>query len=104
MLCFENKELKVKLSKGLPGKDEISAIVLEENEVENFKVQNKLILQKSIVSSEKEIGYLFLGKKLTSEKYSDDDLKFINTIIQIGSTAIGNSLNFEKLATVNKNS
>ncbi len=99
---FEDKKIYIKLSKGLSGKDKVNTKVLEENEVENFKIQNKLILQKSIVSSGKEIGYLFLGQKLTSEKYSDDDLKFINTILQIGSTAIGNSLNFEKLATVNK--
>ncbi|MEE9430749.1 MAG: hypothetical protein V3V16_06885, partial [Melioribacteraceae bacterium] len=57
---FEDKKIYIKLSKGLSGKDKVNTKVLEENEVENFKIQNKLILQKSIVSSGKEIGYLFL--------------------------------------------
>ena len=99
---YDQKKLIVKLSKGLPSKGENNSDIIEPNEIEDFKIQNKLVIQEQIISSGKEIGHLFLGNKLTGKDYSDEDLKFLNTILQIGSTAIGNSINFEKLETVNK--
>ncbi|MCP5063762.1 MAG: SpoIIE family protein phosphatase [Ignavibacteriae bacterium] len=99
---YDKKKLIVKLSKGLPSKGANKSDVIEPNKIENFKIQNKLAIQEQIISSGKEIGHLFLGNKLTGQEYSDEDLKFLNTILQIGSTAIGNSINFEKLETVNK--
>lgn len=99
---YDKKKLIVKLSKGLPSKGDNNSDIIEPNEIEDFKIQNKLVIQEQIISSGKEIGHLFLGNKLTGKNYSDEDLKFLNTILQIGSTAIGNSINFEKLETVNK--
>jgi len=99
---YDDNKLKIKLSKGLPTNGENNSDIIQVDEIEDFKTQNKLLIDEQIISSGKEIGHLFLGHKLTGKDYSDEDLKFLNTILQIGSTAIGNSVNFEKLETVNK--
>jgi len=102
IVLFENEKLLLILSKGFNDKTETEFNELGEEEIEKYKTKNKLIIQKEIISSGKKMGYLFLGNKLNGRKYSDEDLKFLSTILQIGSTAISNSLNIEKLTAVNK--
>lgn len=49
------------------------------------------------------LGILILGERLTKKTYDEDDKDFLNTLLNIGSTAIENSLMVAELKDVNRN-
>ena len=108
ILLFDKEDtFRIEVSKGIVKEKLLSfpnkkKNELTENDLDKFKTENGFVLSEKIVSGDKTIGYLFLGKKLTKTKFSTDDKNFLSTIVKIGSTAITNSQNFEKLKSINK--
>ncbi len=106
-LFNENGILQIEISKGI-GKDKLinfpnkKNAKITENILDEFKTQNNFVLIERIISRDKILGYLFLGKKLTKAEFSIDDKNFLSTIVKIGSTAIANAKNFEELKSINK--
>lgn len=72
---------------------------------ENFirLIENeKLIIQRDISASERIIGKIFLGEKLTKENYSDEDRELLDTLINISGVSIQNALSYNKLKEINR--
>ncbi len=106
LLFDEEGTLKIKISKGI-SKENLLIFPNKNNkpgdkDLDEFKVRNGFVLSEKIESRDHIIGYLFLGKKLTKKEFTADDKNFLSTIVKIGSTAIANALNFEKLKSINK--
>lgn len=55
-----------------------------------------------ICSSQECIGIIALGEKLNKAVYSEDDMEFLHTITNIGSSAIQNSLMLSELKRTNR--
>ncbi len=108
-LFNEEGKLEVKIYKGLSPKviEELPQVKLDNyksnEEFEIFKTKYKLVICKEIISSNEVRGLLILGERLTKTDYDKDSLEFLNTIVNIASTAIENSLMVDKLKLVNRN-
>ncbi|MBN1300914.1 MAG: SpoIIE family protein phosphatase [Melioribacteraceae bacterium] len=68
----------------------------------HFIDSSRLFLSVNIEVSGSKIGLLFLGRRLSNENYTKEDKDFLNTLLNIASSAIQNSLIVEKLKMVNR--
>jgi phosphoserine phosphatase RsbU/P len=107
-LVNDENIFEIKASKGLPsdtlehfptfGIDKIE----EQNKLSLFLKENNLPVCQFIKSSDGIKGLLILGERLTKKEYEKDDIDFLNTILNVGATAIGNTLTMEKIKKVNR--
>lgn len=70
--------------------------------VEKYCSENNFLVLQEIETSRGKLGYLLLGEKITKQKYSEDEIDFLKTIVNIASTAIENSLIVNELKAVNR--
>lgn len=108
-LLNDNNKLEIKLSKGFPQSvlqklpDNVSPDNRENNPAFNeFLQEIKASLHREIITSEGFTGYLVLGERLIKRDYTREDLEFIDTLLNIGATAIENSIAVDKIRKVNK--
>ena len=107
-LYNEEGRLEVKSSKGIS----LDVIHLfndlpfdpscEEKYISEFAINNGFPLVQQIKSNDEKKGYLMLGNRLTKKDYDEDDISFLVTILNVGATAIENSLIFDKLKRANR--
>ncbi len=103
-----NGNLKSFISKGLDPELERefpnakSDEYINSSELNDYLKTNRLVHSQEIHSANKLIGVLFLGERLTKEKYSIDDVKFLQTFLNITATALENSISITELKKVNK--
>ena len=101
--------LKAIVNKGLDGKmkdvfpQTTSSEYLNSLELKKYLKANKLVHSQEVHSANNLIGVLFLGERLSGEEYSDDDVKFLQTFLNITATALENSISITELKGVNKN-
>lgn len=107
-LFNEDGILEIKSMKGIlkTVAEEFPAIQLNELDAnKNLKIfiekYNFPVFQ-LIYSSEGIKGILLLGSRLTKKPYDNEDIEFLKTILNVGATAIENSLIVEKLKKVNR--
>lgn len=74
----------------------------EDNEFNAFIKANKFAVSQKLVSSDGDIGVLMLGEKIGGQEYLEDDIKFLNTILNIAATAIENARSVSRLKDVNR--
>jgi phosphoserine phosphatase RsbU/P len=72
------------------------------NPFNEFLKANKLGAFERISSSNDIVGIICLGEKLNKALYSEDDLEFLRTIINISASAIQNSIVLYELKRVNR--
>ena len=72
------------------------------NGFRKYLSDNKLIAAETISSSNEIIGLVCLGEKLNKIPYTEDDLEFLRTIINISASAIQNSIVLDELKKVNR--
>jgi len=107
-LLNDNNVLEVKAFKGVSKEivDLFPSVKLEEislsKELNEFITQNNFEVVQTIKSSQGIKGLILLGKKLIGQKYEEDDIEFLKTILNVGATAIENSLIVNKLKEVNR--
>ncbi|MBU1099901.1 MAG: PP2C family protein-serine/threonine phosphatase [Bacteroidetes bacterium] len=77
--------------------------LMASDELNKFIKDNKLGVCEKIISSNGPQGIILLGEKLSREEYTDADKDFLKTMLNIGATAIENSVVFEKLRIANRN-
>lgn len=104
-----NGRILVKSSKGLNEKilgafPEITAddILDDHNLFNEFLKANKLTAVEKISSSNDMVGIVCLGEKLNKSVYTEDDLEFLRTILNISASAIQNSIVLYELKRVNR--
>ncbi|MEJ5350612.1 MAG: PP2C family protein-serine/threonine phosphatase [Melioribacteraceae bacterium] len=107
-LLNDDNVLQVKAFKGISKEalDLFPSVKLEEisssKEFNEFLLQNNFEVVQKIKSSQGIKGLILLGRKLTNQKYEEDDIEFLKTILNVGATAIENSLIVNKLKNVNR--
>lgn len=95
------KGLDANLTKDFPN-------ITEENELDTnthlheFLSRNNLTLKEKIFSSSRCLGIIALGEKINKNSYSEDEVQFLKTILNIAATAIENSLFIDELKKVNR--
>ena len=75
---------------------------LESPEFIDYLHNAKLIVFEKIRSSDECLGIVCLGEKLNKSPFTEDDLEFLGTILNISASAIQNSMVIEKLKHVNR--
>lgn len=105
----DNGKLTLKSAKGIPENilDEFPEIIVDENcdfqeTLKGFMDKANLEVIEKINSSKECLGIVSLGKKLNDLNYSEDDLEFLRTILNISATAIQNSIMINELKLVNR--
>lgn len=68
----------------------------------NYISQNNFHIYNEIKSTEGLRGLILLGNKINNQEYDNEDINFLKTIINVGATAIENSLTVEKLKKINR--
>ncbi len=106
----ENGALKLKICKGIS--DELAQKFpsitssngsFKSNPLFNdFINEAKLFAIEKINSSDECVGIICLGEKLNKTLYSEDDLEFLRTILNISATAIQNSIVLNKVTKLNR--
>jgi len=104
-----NGKLTIKSSKGIPEelKKKFPKLIVDDNlinnsELKNFFTEGKLQIIEKISSSDDCLGIVCLGEKLNKSPFTEDDIEFLKTIINISASAIQNSLVVDKLSMVNR--
>lgn len=105
----ENGKLTLKSSKGIP-ENYINNFpeVTVDNEcnfsksLNGFMTDTNLKVIEKISSSNECLGIVSLGDKLNQTEYSEDDLIFLKTLLNISATAIQNSIVINELKVVNR--
>lgn len=68
----------------------------------NYLTNNNFQIYQEIKSTEGLKGLIILGKKFTNQEYDNEDISFLRTILNVGATAIENSIIVEKLKKINR--
>ncbi|MDR3665884.1 MAG: SpoIIE family protein phosphatase [Ignavibacteriaceae bacterium] len=104
-----NGRIIVRSSKGINEKilDSFPDITSDDDLDNNYSFTqflnvNKIRAVEKISSSNDLVGIVCLGEKLNKSPYSDDDLEFLRTIINISASAIQNSIVLFELKRVNR--
>jgi sigma-B regulation protein RsbU (phosphoserine phosphatase) len=95
------KGLTEELEENFPSLEAKSGFI-DSSELEEFMAMGNLRAVEKISSSDDCIGFVCLGEKLNKSEYSNDDLEFLKTILNISATAIQNSTVFSELKKVNR--
>ena len=107
-LSNEQNVFEVKASKGIPGQiiGAFPPVKFDDYKgIDNFRQfldKNNFPVFQEIRSSEGLKGFLILGQRLTNKPYDEEDVNFLKTILNVGSTAIENTLVVDKLKKVNR--
>ena len=75
---------------------------LDNNEFNNYMRENKLVAAEKISSSDECLGIVCLGEKLNKSEFTEDDIEFLRTILNISASAIQNSIVINELKVVNR--
>lgn len=107
-LANENRQLKIRANKGFSKSIterfpdvNISGIDNNKNFFDFLKEADAPVYQK-ILSTEDTLGVIVLGKRMSNQEYKKEDLDFLHTLLNIGATAIENSIVVDKLRRVNR--
>jgi sigma-B regulation protein RsbU (phosphoserine phosphatase) len=105
----ENNKIILKGSKGLAADlintfPEIEAApdCIDRPELISFMNLANLKVAEKISASEECIGLVCLGEKLNKSEYTEDDVEFLGTILNISATAVQNSMVIDELRKVNR--
>lgn len=108
LLTDSEGRLEIKAAKGFSSSalDEFIPFPIDEyssnSSFQEFKSKSRLAFCREIRSSNGLKGYILLGERLTKKEYTSEDTDFLNTIMNIGATAIDNSLIVSELKELNR--
>ena len=105
----ENNKIILKGSKGL-AQDLINEFpdlaatsdCIDQPLLNSFMQTANLKVAEKISSSDDCIGLVCLGEKLNKSDYTEDDVEFLSTILNISATAVQNSMVINELQKVNR--
>ncbi|MCX8009765.1 MAG: GAF domain-containing protein, partial [Ignavibacteria bacterium] len=76
--------------------------IVQDKNLNEFAKKHDFALIECISTSRSSLGIILLGKKSDSNPYSDDDIKFLRTILNISAPAIENLLIVSQLQNLNR--
>ncbi|MFA7289651.1 MAG: SpoIIE family protein phosphatase [Melioribacteraceae bacterium] len=103
-----NNFLELKVIKGFSNSDneKFPKVKLEEIntnlKMQAFIAQFKISVIEKIESNSGTKGVVLLGSKLSKNQFTNEDLEFLKTLLNLGATAVENSLTVERLKNVNR--
>ncbi len=105
----ENNKIVLKGSKGLtidlidqfPDLDATTTCIDDPKLISYMQIANLKVTEK-ISASDDCIGLVCLGEKLNKSEYTEDDVEFLSTILNISATAVQNSMVINELKDVNR--
>jgi phosphoserine phosphatase RsbU/P len=102
-------ELQLKVAKGISReiRSQFPRLTVEDELTENaelhkFMDASGLCLAEKMLASNECIGIICLGERLNKIPYSEEDLEFLRTILNISATAVKNSLVVSEITRVNR--
>ena len=105
----ENNKIVLKSSKGLTNdfirefpELEVTPSCIDNPKLNSFMQMANLKVAEKISASEDCIGLVCLGEKLNKSEYTEDDVEFLGTILNISATAVQNSMVINELQKVNR--
>ncbi|MCH8325666.1 MAG: SpoIIE family protein phosphatase [Bacteroidetes bacterium] len=105
----EKGVIKLMISKGVSADFEenfpvitVKDVINESGKLKSITDSGSFVCSEFIQASEKHIGIIFLGEKLNKTLYSNEDIQFLKTILNISATAIQNSMVINELKQVNR--
>jgi sigma-B regulation protein RsbU (phosphoserine phosphatase) len=105
----ENNKIVLKSSKGLTNDLihdfpdlEVTPGCIDNPKLKSFMQMANLKVTEKISASEDCIGLVCLGEKLNKSEYTEDDVEFLGTILNISATAVQNSMVINELQKVNR--
>lgn len=105
----EGNKIILKGSKGLPSElikgfpeMELTSDCIDHPKLVSFMQEANLKVAERISASDNCIGLVCLGEKLNKTDYTEDDVEFLSTILNISATAVQNSLVIDELRKVNR--
>jgi len=107
-LLNEENVFEIKTSKGIQNNilEKFPIVTINnyktDGRLRNFIEQNNFPILQEIISSGGLKGIIILGPRLTNKPYEEEDVNFLQTILNVGSTAIENSIMVDKLKKVNR--
>lgn len=107
-LTDKNSQLIVKASKGFTPQlleqfPKVSIHQCSDHEAFAAFMQNtRTVVCREISFSGENRGVIILGSRLGGNEYTNSDLEFLDTLLNLGASAIENSLNFEEMKRLNK--
>ena len=106
-LYDEDGNLKIRSVKGISKEDALDFPELKKNkenfeDLKSFREEYRFPFMQKIFFQSEQKGVLLLGERLTKKNYNDEDKRFIETILNIGATAIENSLFVDQMKEMNK--
>ncbi len=106
IILIKGKEEKYSIEgyKGIdfPNRKYSPTSLLKKDEIREFQNNLNLNYLFELRSEEKSLGFVLLGKKLTNEEFTSEDLEFAQTIINIASAAVNNVLILKNLSKTNR--
>ncbi len=115
LLHVDGKTCRIAAAKGLPAAVQEHALLIDaafENPVAMspeddspglaFLYRHGLRLLCPIRSNNRRIGYLALGKKITGEPFSDDELQYLDALANLAASSLENSRILAELREVNR--
>ncbi len=104
-----NGVLKLKTAKGISKpivelfpEVKVNDTLENDHTFREFLNSANLVITEKICSSNQCLGIIALGEKLNKIPYTEDDIEFLKTILNISATAIQNSLVVNELKRVNR--
>ncbi len=104
-LYDENKILKIRSVKGISRVDAQDFPEVKKDkfdELNFFREEYRFTFMQKIYFQSESKGVLLLGERLTKKNYNEEDEQFIQTILNIGATAIENSIFVDQMKQMNK--
>lgn len=106
-----DQHFRVAVSKGLPGLKPGDAVHLETEvfdrmrqgeEVPALLADQRIVLMLPVASGHRQIGLIGLGRKATGQPFETTELEFIQSLVNMSSAAVHNSLMVEELRQANR--
>lgn len=108
VLTDKNSQLIVKASKGFTPQllEQFPKVSIHQcrghKAFVSFMQNTRTVVCREISFSGENRGVIILGSRLGGKEYTNSDLEFLDTLLNLGASAIENSLNFEEMKRLNK--
>lgn len=100
---FASKGISSEILKNFPSLPSIGDATGRDESLIQFQSFSGLKLCQEICSSRGCLGIILLGEKINKSEYSEEELDFLKTLLNISATAIENSIFIDELKLVNRN-